>query len=172
MPDIYISLGSNIDPEANLPGAIKALRSRLHNNRISPVYRSPPVAMQGADFYNAVISGSTHEPVSKVIDWLLATEIAFGRVKTANKFTSRTLDLDLLLYGNTIFDSVDGGHTRLPHPDIIDQAYVLQPLADIASELIHPQCKSTIGSLLSQLQSQSPEKIAALTPVTLALTES
>lgn len=164
--DIYISLGSNINPEENLYSAIQALQSRLDNCQYSRVYCSPAVGMQGADFLNAVVSGSTSESMYTVVSWLLETEKAHGRVRTENKFTDRTLDLDLLLYGNCVYEPTDELAITLPHPDIIDQAYVLQPLADIAGHLIHPVCNCSIDALLARLKTDYPDKFAALQAVT------
>lgn len=164
---IYISLGSNIEPEKNIKTALKHLYTKLDNYQASGVYRSAAVGMVGADFYNAVVGGSTTDSVRAVKKWLHESELTHGRVRTENKFSDRTLDLDLLLYGNTVCQSADPAGIVLPHPEIKEHAYVLQPLADIAGTLVHPTLHCTISQILSSLQTQYPEKFEALLPVTL-----
>lgn len=164
---IYISLGSNIAPETNLNSAIATISAQLEHTSVSPVYRSAAVGMKGADFLNAVIGGFTKAPLQDVTNRLHEIELAHGRVRTQNKFTDRTLDLDLLLYGDFVCDPADSGGLELPHPEITEQAYVLRPLADIASALVHPTLYCTINSLLLQLQSEHPEKVASLQTVTI-----
>ena len=166
--DIYISLGSNIEPESNLAHARNALLAWLDDGRMSPVYQSAPVGMSGADFLNAVVVGSTTQSLPKVLDKLLEIELARGRVRTANKFSDRTLDLDLLLYSDVICDPESSAKTVvLPHPEIVEQAYVLQPLTDLAAELVHPGFGSTLSELCQTLKTASPEKFQTLTKVTL-----
>lgn len=157
---IYISLGSNIDPEENTLQAISTLKSTLTHCLISRVYRSPAVGMQGADFINAVVGGCTDMSLHSVVQWLHEIENDHGRVRSDDKFVDRPLDLDLLIYG----DHVD--HT-LPHHDIAEQAYVLQPLFEIAPSLVHPSLKLTVSELRSRLMMQSPVKFTALSPVTI-----
>ncbi len=164
---IYISLGSNIAPETNLNSAIVTISAKLEHTSASPVYRSAAVGMEGADFLNAVIGGFTKAPLPDVINWLHEIELAHGRVRTQNKFSDRTLDLDLLLYGDSVCNPAESAGIELPHPEITDQAYVLQPLADIAASLVHPTRHCTINSLLLQLQSEHPDKAASLQVVTI-----
>lgn len=164
---IYISLGSNIDPIAHISGAINDLRVKLDDFECSKIYSSPAVGMEGAAFLNAVVGGTTADSVKELADWLLTLELEHGRIRTGNKFTSRTLDLDLLLYGDKVLEaSTDSGIT-LPHSDITEQAYVLQPLADVAASLFHPLEKCTIMSLLEKHKNHFPEKYGVLIPVEL-----
>lgn len=157
---VFISLGSNINPEKNTHDAIVTLTSKLNDCRVSAIYNSPAVGMEGADFYNAVIGGYTPEVEPAVLQWLRDIEDNHGRVRTDNKFIDRPLDLDLLLFGTQV-------SATLPHRDIIEQAYVLQPLSDIAPALIHPKLGLTIEALKHQQMRQSPDKFNALTPVTI-----
>jgi len=162
---IYISLGSNIDPHEHLNSACDELFKLLEESRKSPVYHSPAVGMTGPDFLNAVVCGRTTQSVEKTVSALYDLERTHGRIRTSNKFSDRTLDLDLLLYGNQVHnsDSADTDETIvLPHPEILQQAYVLQPLADLAGDLIHPLCGVTINELRSRLEAQSPEKFSSL----------
>ena len=86
-----------------------------------------------------------------------------------DRFSDRTLDLDLLIYGSqTCEPESPADNIALPHPEILEQAYVLQPLSDVAGELVHPAYGRSINELRHQLQTDAPEKFQALTLVTLA----
>jgi 2-amino-4-hydroxy-6-hydroxymethyldihydropteridine diphosphokinase len=170
---LYISLGSNIEPGANIASARDALFTALGNACMSPVYQSPAVGMTGPDFYNAVVSGTTTQSLPDSIALLQQIETTHGRVRTSNKFIDRTLDLDLLLYGDQVCSPATYGndnHTPdnipgeivLPHPEILQQAYVLQPLADVAGDLKHPESGITIAEHCIRLKMESPELFAAL----------
>ena len=165
--DIYISLGSNIDPAHHLASARDELLEWLDEGQLSPVYQSPPVGMSGADFLNAVVAGYTNTPLQEVVDKLLEIELAHGRIRTANKFSDRTIDLDLLIYGSQTCEPESSGDIALPHPEILEQAYVLQPLADVAGELVHPAYGRSVNELRHQLQADAPEKFEALSVVTI-----
>jgi 2-amino-4-hydroxy-6-hydroxymethyldihydropteridine diphosphokinase len=160
---VYISIGSNIQPIENTRRAILTLQSQLNDCRVSRCYRSAAVGMQGSDFVNAVVSGTTTSSVGTFTQWLRDVEHQQGRVRTENKFADRPLDLDLLLYGEQITNA-------LPHPEITEQAYVLQPLCDIAPDLIHPLHRRSIQHLKAQLCTQMPEKFASLHPIDINIT--
>ena len=155
---IYISLGSNIDPIKNTEKAIDTLKRALTDYTVSTVYRSPAVGMQGDDFYNAVVGGYTCKSVDQVLQWLRDIEGRHGRVRTDNKFVDRPLDLDLLLYAAEVSHN-------LPHPDIEQQAYVLQPLAEVAGTLVHPVINRSIVAMNNALKFCCPEKYNVLTPL-------
>lgn len=157
---IYISLGSNIDPEVHLLSALNILQSTLNDAQVSTIYRSAAVGMQGADFLNAVAAGHTTESPASVIQWLKELELQHHRVRSANKFTDRTLDLDLLLYNDAVTEAV-------PHHEIATQAYVLQPLCELAPALVHPALQRSIADLRAQLMQAAPHKFSSLTPVQL-----
>lgn len=157
---IFISLGSNIDAEVNLSAAIATLTRKLNRARVSHIYRSPAVGMTGDDFLNAVVGGETALTHQATITWLRDIEHSQGRIRTENKYTDRTLDLDLLLYGNL-------SNKELPHQEITEQAYVLQPLSDIAADLIHPTKKQSIRELRESLSQKHEDKFRTLMKVEL-----
>ncbi|MEM7256028.1 MAG: 2-amino-4-hydroxy-6-hydroxymethyldihydropteridine diphosphokinase [Pseudomonadota bacterium] len=157
---IYISLGSNINPNHHIPQALQTIAADLSECSISPIYRSAAVGMQGADFLNAVAGGYTTTDVASITRWLKNIEQQHNRIRGADKFTDRTLDLDLLLYNQLITDD-------LPHHDIEEQAYVLQPLVDLAPQLIHPTLQVSMSALRNRLSQTNPDLFTALTTVTL-----
>lgn len=136
MPRIFVSIGSNIDKEKNVRIAVRALDNYYHPLTISSVYESPPFGFRGDNFYNLVVSFDTEEPLMEVVARLTEIERMCGRVRSDKSFDSRTLDMDLLLYGDVARHdkAVD-----VPRPEIGEHAFVLLPLAEIASELKHPE---------------------------------
>lgn len=135
-PDIYISVGSNIDPERHLRAALIELRATFLDIRVSPVYRSAAVGFVGDDFLNLVVVANTALSPSDVAKTLQEIEMRHGRDRGQPKFSSRTLDLDLLLYDDEI---IDDGTLRLPRDEITRYGFVLAPLAAIAGEKSHPR---------------------------------
>lgn len=164
---VFISLGSNIDPQIHIRDIHEKLFSLLAEPVISTVYQSPAVGMEGNDFLNAVVAGKTNLSVKDIVGKLNQFELEAGRIRTENKFIDRTLDLDLLLYGDLVTTANDELSATLPHPEILEQAYVLQPLADIAGDLVHPVVDMPLSVLLNNLKMKSPEKFAALEPIAL-----
>ncbi len=132
--DVYVSAGSNIDAPCHLRNACSALTARYPDLRISPVYRSAPVGFAGDDFLNLVVGFSTTDSIARILGFLDSLHEQAGRQRDMPRLSSHTLDLDLLLYG----DHISEQRPRLPHPDILDCAYVLAPLADLAPDQRHP----------------------------------
>jgi len=144
MPEVYIGAGSNVDPRRHLRAGLVALADRYGLLKVSPVYRNSAVGFAGDDFLNLVIGLETDEPVGEVARYLGEVEAANGRTRTEEKFSPRTLDLDLLLYGNLVgeFDGVE-----LPRSEITRYAFVLKPLADLVPEARHPVEGATYADL-------------------------
>ena len=139
---VFVSAGSNIDPRANLEAAWRALKQHYGDLELSPLYRSPAEGFSGPDFLNLVAGFRTEESPGEIRKRLAELEARAGRDGSGGKFSSRTLDLDLLLYGDRIDASL-----KLPHPDIERYAFVLKPLADLAPDLRHPVTGATIAKL-------------------------
>lgn len=143
MPQVFVSIGSNIDREKNTREAVKRLAQRFGSLRISTVYEAKSVGFEGDDFFNLVVGFDSSESVETIRAALRHIEEAHGRKREgAAKFSARTLDLDLILYGDMVEPAA-----KLPHPDILNYAFVLGPLAELAPDLIHPETGQTIGSL-------------------------
>lgn len=142
MTTVYLGLGSNIDAEKNLRLAVGELRRLYGELTLSPVYKSAPVGFQGPDFLNLVVALETDAAPMEVIDQIERIHGLAGRSRGPDKFSSRPLDIDLLLYGDTV-DPMPP--LRLPRRDILDYGFVLRPLADIAPDLVHPVSGRTIA---------------------------
>lgn len=146
---VYVSLGSNIEPRDNMRAALRALTERFDALCVSPVYRTASVGFVGDDFFNMVAGFPTSEPVDAVLEALSAIEQQQGRERGEGKFSSRTLDLDLLLYGDAVLRR-DG--LALPRPEMLDYAFMLRPLADVAGHVRDPLS----GRPYAQVWSESP----------------
>ena len=158
MSHAFLSLGSNLEPEANLRSAIAALRARFGDVRVSPVYRTRAVGFDGGEFLNAAAVLDTDLEPQALDAWLHALEDAHGRDRSGPRYGDRTLDIDLVLYDDRIVDGP--GHLRIPR-DELRHAFVLKPLVDIAPEAIEPHS----GRTLAELWAQSPERDVAMTAV-------
>lgn len=135
MPYGYISIGSNIDKEINTPSALAALAQRFGELCVSGTYESRAMGFDGENFYNLVVGFASDWPVKSVAKELKQIEKEHGRTHTCKKFSARTLDLDLILYGDLV---VSDGRLQIPRDEITRYAFVLEPLAEIAPELCHP----------------------------------
>jgi 2-amino-4-hydroxy-6-hydroxymethyldihydropteridine diphosphokinase len=141
----YLSLGSNIDPEIHLRSAIAELRERFGRLAVSPVYRSAAVGFDGPDFLNLAIGLDTDLDAPALDVWLHALEDRHGRRRDVPRYSSRTLDADIVLFDDAIVDGP--GHLRIPRPELV-QAFVLQPLADIAPDARDPVSGLTVAEIL------------------------
>ena len=144
MPRIWISIGSNIDAEANVRAAVDALRNIFGEIVCHPSTAPQPVGFDGPPFLNLVAGFDTRSPAGEVLRSLGRIEDSLGRVRGPERFDSRTIDLDLLTYGDAIL-SVDGH--ALPRDEILEYAFVLRPLADVAPAERHPVDGRTYAEL-------------------------
>jgi 2-amino-4-hydroxy-6-hydroxymethyldihydropteridine diphosphokinase len=143
MAHIFISLGSNIDKAHYMRQGIAALQNIIPNLSVSDVFESESVGFAGSNFYNLVCGGQTSLNVDEVCQVLRQIEVDNGRVRSAKKFSSRTLDLDLLVFD----DLITAQPAQLPRDEIDKNAFVLWPLAQIAPNVMHPVLKQTYHSL-------------------------
>ncbi len=144
MPEVYVAAGSNVEPEKHLALAARELARAFPGARFSPWYRNRAVGFEGDDFINFVAGFCTDLPLEAVIAQLQAIEGLCGRTRAAPRWAPRTMDLDILLYGDRVMDSPT---LRLPRPDLLKRAYMLGPLADLAPGLPHPTAGLTIAEL-------------------------
>lgn len=137
MPEVFASLGSNRQPESNIISAVAAIRRRFGPLSCSTVYQNKAIGFAGDDFLNMVLSLQTEAAPREVQEIFRQIEGSHGRTRQEKKLAPRTLDIDLILYGDLI---IDEGQLQLPHGDILEYAFVLRPLSEIAPTLLHP-CK-------------------------------
>lgn len=158
MARAYLSLGSNLEPERHLAAALAALRARYGELRVSPTYRTPALGFEGPDFLNLAVGLETDEAPEALDAWLHALEDAQGRRRDVPRFSSRTLDVDLVLYDQRVLRGP--GNLELPRPDLARHAFVLKPMVDLAPDLVHP----VLGRTLAQLWADFPPAQKLLQP--------
>ena len=137
MTRVYLGLGANIEPASSLKAGIFELEQCFGKLNMSPIYLAPAVGIDGPDFHNMVVGFDCQLSYAQLIRWIADTETKYGRQRPADpnsKPTSHGLDMDLLLFGNMVDDT-----KNVPRVDILTCAYVLQPLLDIAPDLMHPK---------------------------------
>lgn len=156
---IYISIGSNIDKEKNIDFALKKLSDYFGELTTSPIYQSPSQGFIGNDFYNCVTLFETKFKLDKIQKILKKIEDQTGRKRIKEKFSSRTLDLDLLLYDNL---NLQHEGINIPRDEIVKYAYVLKPLCDIAPECIHPILNQKIKNLWNEFEQLNKFKLMKL----------
>jgi 2-amino-4-hydroxy-6-hydroxymethyldihydropteridine diphosphokinase len=132
MARVYLSLGSNVDPERHLAEALHALRERFGALAVSPTYRSAAVGFEGATFLNNAAAFDCDIDRDDLRAWLRALEDASGRDRNLPRYADRTLDLDIALWCDD-----DRCTTELTRAEF-ERAHVLAPLADIAPGLREP----------------------------------
>lgn len=142
MAKAYLSLGSNLEPERHLDAAVKALRETFGEVVLSDWVRTKAIGFDGPDFVNGAAVIETDWDVYRLNDWLHALEDAHGRRRDVPRFSSRTLDIDIVFYDDLILDGP--GNLRIPRPEL-KHAFVLQPLAQIAPDFVNPQTGNTLA---------------------------
>lgn len=149
MTQVFVALGANLeDPKAQLDNAVTALSALAENQslKVSPYYGSAPMGdVVQPDYINAVASFETSLAPIALLDALQEIENTQGRVRK-ERWGPRTLDLDLLLYGDAI---IDEPRLKVPHYGMKERSFVLVPLAAIAPDLVLP-CKTPLRSLISE----------------------
>ena len=143
----YISIGSNINKDEHIPASLRALEQAFGELTVSSVYESEAVGFTGDVFYNLVVGFDSDLEVKAVAKQLRQIELDNGRTKDSRKFAARTLDLDLILYGDLI---VNDGRLQIPRDEIEHYAFVLEPLAEIAPDQKHPISHISYAGLWEQ----------------------
>lgn len=161
---VYLGVGSNIEPAYHVRQAVLALRSAFGPLALSPVYRNPPVGFRGEPFLNLVVGLHTRLDLPALADRLRELEAAHGRRRDGPRFSSRTLDIDILTYGDRVQRH---GRLTVPRDEILRYAFVLRPLADIAGAECHPQTGERYDALWSRFRATWGE--SALEQVSLEL---
>lgn len=153
----FIGAGSNIDPEHHLPQGVGLLAEHVRITRCSGVYRTPPWGMKDQPaFLNAVIRVETQLAPLHLLDVLQQIESACGRERTVPN-GPRTLDLDLLLYGDRI---IAEDRLRVPHSRMHQRGFVLVPLCDLAPEMRHPEQNQSMRELMQGVDRAGIERVS------------
>lgn len=157
MPLIHINLGSNTNRAYHINRAVDELRKIFNHLQQSAIYQSPAVGFTGNDFYNTGVNIKTQFSVQQVFNHLHAIEHKLGRDRNQPKFSSRVIDLDLVLYGSLVSTQY-----RLPRADILRYAFVLAPLVELMPNTHHPIEKKTYRTLWQAFDLQQKNSLIRL----------
>lgn len=158
MTTVYVGVGSNIERRKHIEVAIEELSTIGNHLQISTIYECASVGFNSAAFYNLVVALETRLSLSDFVAQLRAIESRWGRDPQAKKFQDRTLDLDIILFGEEI--SVQD--PELPRSDIFKYPFVIQPLYDLSPERIVPNDGRSVRQIWQQainLESLTPVKL-------------
>jgi len=145
---LHLNIGSNQDRRKNIRLALEQLELFFENNKVSSLYESPAEGFKGKDFYNIGVNVETQIKISEVIKILHQIEDSLGRNRGLPKFSSRIIDLDLVLYDDVINEELN-----IPRKDIFRYAFVLAPLEELNPDGIHPKTGVPYTKLWEDLQS-------------------
>ena len=140
--EVYLSLGSNENPKYYLKLAIEALKDTFGEILLSPVYCTPAVGFEGPDFLNAAARIKTDMDVLTLDAWLHELEDRHGRKRDVPRYSSRTLDIDIIFFDDLIMSGP--GNLCIPRPEL-KHPFVLKPLADIAPNFRDPVSGKTLA---------------------------
>lgn len=160
MSRVYLSLGSNLEPEKHLRAAINELRMRFGELLVSPTYRTEAVGFEGPAFLNLAIGMDADLSPDALNQWLHALEERHGRRRDAPRWSSRTLDVDIVLYDDLVMQGE--GNLDIPRNEL-KHVFVLKPLADIAPQTKHPVSGISMAALWrAHAQHDAPPEVVAL----------
>jgi len=154
---IYISVGSNVDKEKHTKAGLQGMYQAFGELTLSSVFESESVGFEGNNFYNLVVKAKTPLSIADVCRVLKKIEQDNKRQRGEQKFAPRTLDLDLLLYDS----QVTSKPVELPRPEVLFNAFVLKPLAEIAADEVHPEVNKSYTKLW-QAYDKSQQKLWAI----------
>jgi 2-amino-4-hydroxy-6-hydroxymethyldihydropteridine diphosphokinase len=156
MHTAYLGLGSNVEANKNIASAIACLRDLFCTVELSPVYQCAAFGFEGGDFINLVARIETGLSPLELKAALGELENRHGRNRQAPRYSSRTLDIDILLYDDLYLLSP---RLEIPRGEILQAAYVLKPLADLAPELVHPAARKTMTELWDAFPKKDAEPV-------------
>ncbi|MAR77723.1 MAG: 2-amino-4-hydroxy-6-hydroxymethyldihydropteridine diphosphokinase [Gammaproteobacteria bacterium] len=148
---IYLGIGSNVDRVNNIKSCLNMIRELYGDIQISPVYETKSMGFDGPNFYNLVCYFQANIDIHNLNNILKKIENKHGRNFNETKFSSRTIDIDILYYDDLI---CDGENIKLPRDEILKYDFVLRPLVDIAPHYIHPEKKITNKKIMDTYKIQ------------------
>lgn len=151
---VYILLGSNIDRERNLPAAVGLLAEMTQVKAVSSVYETAPVGLEDQPhFFNAAIKVETELTAVAFRRQVLAEmERQLGRVRTADKNAPRTIDADMILFNDEIFDLDETHH--IPDPELLEFSHIAVPIAELAPDMLHPETGERLANIAARLTAE------------------
>lgn len=161
METVYVGVGSNLEPETNVPAALDHLAEVIVLTGVSTFYRTAP--LEGRDqpaFWNGVVAGRTDLEPTALKALLTTIEVLFGRCRTGDRYASRTLDLDLLLHGDRVLDRAG---LRLPDPDVRVRPFLAWPLLELAPDLRLPGTGERLADVAAHLPREGLAPLDAVT---------
>jgi len=141
---VYLSVGSNEEPRKHVAMALEAINALFSPIEFSSVYESVAVGFEGDNFFNLVVGFETELPLTELDERLDQIEQDCGRKRGGERFASRTMDLDLLVYGDHVCHDE---HWDIPRGEITRYAFVLKPLAELAPDFLHPESGLSFSQL-------------------------
>ena len=133
---VFVGIGSNINKKENIRSCIKIIQKEFETLNISPVYETQAMGFKGPNFYNCVCSFMTTKDIYDLKHYLNTIELNHGRNLNETKFSSRTLDIDILYFDDLILNDEK---VQIPRKEILKFDFVLLPLNDLSPEFIHPE---------------------------------
>jgi len=146
---VHLNIGSNQNRRTNIRLAVESLEPHFQDIVLSSLFESPSEGFKGNDFYNVGVNITTLKTTNEVVDILRDIENSIGRDRSLPKFSSRIIDLDLVLFGGIIDETLN-----VPRKDILKYAFVLAPLAEVNPEEIHPLEGTSYQSLWKTFQTE------------------
>ena len=144
---VVLDLGTNIDREESLAAALEHLADHFELKRASSVFRTTPVGMLNQpDFYNVSLEVETDKSIDQIRDIVRSIEDKMGRDRTGPKFGPRNIDIDIVIYGDTVDEE-----KRVPHPQSSSELFVVAPIAELCPDGKHPKTGETWKDLRSKL---------------------
>lgn len=141
---VALSLGSNIDPVANIASCLDALLLKFSGLSLSAVFESEAIGFKGDNFLNMAVAFDTDMSLDTLVPVLKKIEDDCGRDRTQPRFSGRTMDIDVLVYGNKCGTYAG---IELPRQEIVENAFVLWPLSQVAAQRQHPVLKEPYTKL-------------------------
>jgi dihydroneopterin aldolase/2-amino-4-hydroxy-6-hydroxymethyldihydropteridine diphosphokinase len=162
MDDAFIAVGSNIEPERHIPAAFETLKQRVRITDVSTFYQTEPLGGRAQPpFLNGVWRVETAAPPRSLkFDVLRTVEQELGRVRTDDKYAARVIDLDLILYGETVIEEPG---LVLPDPDIQRRPFIAVPLLGLAPDLVLPDTGQQLADLVASMATRGLEPVDAFT---------
>ena len=150
----FLSLGSNVEPEKNLPAAVRKLCHYGRVRQVSGVWQSSPQGNPDQpDYLNAALWLETSLSARELKETAIAeVEIWLGRVRSKDRNAPRTIDIDIMLFNH---DCLMIGQRRIPDPEVLERSFVAIPLAEIAPDYVHPETGETLAEIATRFDPTS-----------------